>query len=117
MERVRILRGEDASTIDNRVLWVAALDNATKGKGLAAAELRSLRPLVAFYVAITDGTGNVERMLGAHKSFLDAHVGGPDSEMSEVCLEIAREGPRTEADVCDKNGNTLVLTDWSRRCL
>ena len=120
VERVRLLmvkiKGEDASTIDNRVLWVAALDNATKGKGLAAAELRSLRPLVTFYVAITDGTGNVERMLGAHKSFLDAHVGGPDSEMSEVCLEINREGPRTEADVCDKNGNTLVLTDWSRRC-
>jgi hypothetical protein len=116
VERVRILKGEDASTVDNRVLWVAALDNATKGKGLAAAELRSLRPLVTFYVAITDGTGNVERMLGAHKTFLDAHVGGPDSEMSEVCLEIAREGPRTEADVCDKNGHTVVLTDWSRRC-
>ena len=116
VERVRILKGDDASTVDNRVLWVAALDDATKREGLAGAELRSLRPLVTFYVAVTDGTGNVERMLGAHKSFLDAHVGGPDSEMSEVCLEIAREGPRTEADVCGKNGHTLVLTDWSRRC-
>ena len=84
---------------DNRVLWAAALA-FSQGKD-EEADVATLRPLIAFFVAWTDGTGTVERFLGAHASFLDAHVGGDDvvNEAAETCLEIAREGPSTEAEM------------------
>jgi hypothetical protein len=50
---------------------------------------------------------------------LEHHVGAPDSDMSEVCLEVAREGPRTEEEIFTKDRQrpgVLLFTDWSRRC-
>ena len=114
VERTR-RRRQDSDTVDNRLLWVTALE-ASQGQ---QSPLKEFGPLIAFYVAITDGTGNVERLLGMHASFLEHHVGAPDSDMSEVCLEVAREGPRTEEEIFTKDRQrpgVLLFTDWSRRC-
>jgi hypothetical protein len=105
----------DAGTVDNRELWAHAYETSRINGG----PLASFLPLVSFFVSVTDGTGNVERFLGAHAAFLAHHVGAPDDDMSEVCLEIAREGPQTEAQVFYKDSQrpgVLLLTDWSRRC-
>ena len=115
VERERRRRA-DAHTVDNRVVWDAAL---TASEGQDPSPLDGFGPLVAFYVCVTDGTGNVERFLGTHASFLAHHAGGPDTEMSEVCLEIAREGPKTEDEMFTRDiqkPNVLLLTDFSRRC-
>ena len=101
---------------DNRVLWAAALA-ASQGTDMEA-DVAALRPLIAFFVAWTDGTGSVERFLGAHASFLEAHVGGDDvvNDAAETCLEIAREGPSTEAEMFEKVDGVLRFTEFSRSC-
>ena len=98
------------------MLWAAALA-ASQGTDMEA-DVAALRPLIAFFVAWTDGTGSVERFLGAHASFLDAHVGGDDvvNEAAETCLEIAREGPSTEAEMFEKVDGILRFTEFSRSC-
>ena len=101
---------------DNRVLWAAALA-FSQGKD-EEADVATLRPLIAFFVAWTDGTGTVERFLGAHASFLNAHVGGDDvvNDAAETCLEIAREGPSTEAEMFETINGVLRFTESSRSC-
>ncbi len=107
-------RRTDADSVDNRVVWVEAL--AASQGGPSAEHMERLRPLILFYVTITDGTGNVERLLGSHACFLEHHTGGPDGEMAEACLEIAKEAPSTEAEMFRKDGPTLMFTPFSRRC-
>ena len=87
---------------DSRVIWAVAL--ATSQGTDMAADMEALRPLITFFVAWTDGTGSVERFLGAHASFLQAHCGGDDmaSGAAETCLEVAKEGPSTEAEMFGK---------------
>ena len=70
--------------------------------------------LISFYIAIADGTGCVERGLGRHAAFLESHVGGPDNDMAEACLEIAVEGPGEEQDVFQKSGEVFLFTSVSR---
>ena len=72
--------------------------------------------LVEVYVALTDGTGSVERSLGAHASFLDQYQGSPDTFMAKVCLEICWDGPSQEPDLFKRDdGGHLCLNGFSRR--
>ena len=84
--------------MDLRVSWDLAAD-ACPAEPATAKDLAKLDPLISFYIAIADGTGCVERGLGRHAAFLESHVGGPDNEMAEACLEIAVEGPGEEQQV------------------
>ena len=109
-------RREDSATVDNRVLWAAAL----RAPPLDHGESHPLLPftkVVEVYVALTDGTGCVERSLGAHACFLDHHQGSADTVMSEVCLEICRDGPAEEEDLFKPvDGGHFLLNGFSRRC-
>ena len=101
---------------DNRVLWAAALA-ASQGTDLEV-DMQGLRPMIVFFVAWTDGTGSLERSLGVHGVFLEAHCGGDDTVngAAEKCLEIAREGPSTEAEMFEKAGGVLRFIEFSRSC-
>ncbi len=121
---VRKVQRRSAATTDNRVLWMQALAASQGSEALAASQGRevaeymaSLKPLFSFYVAMMDGTGDVERLLGTHAAFLEAHQGSPNDELAEVCLEIAKEGPTTEAAVCtQQEQGHLLLTPFTRQC-
>ncbi len=90
---------------------------ASQGKGPVSADIEQLSPLIHFYVSIMDGTGDVERLLGLHASFLEHHNGDPQNFMAEACLELAHEGPRREHELCDKRDDgTLLLRPFSRSC-
>ena len=106
----------DRATMDNRVLWISAL----RAPPLHHGDTHPLLPftkVVEVYVALTDGTGSVERSLGAHACFLDHHQGSADTVMSEVCLEICRDGPAQEQDLFTTvDGGQLWLNGFSRRC-
>ena len=104
----------DASHVDNRILWAAALA-ASRGEQIEA-DMDALRPLISLVVAWMDGTGTVERNLGLHRTFLEAHEGGGDADAAEACLEIACEGPITEEEIFTKSDGVLRLTDFSRTC-
>ena len=109
-------RREDAATVDNRVLWAAALRAPPLHHG-GSHPLLPFQKVVEVYVALTDGTGSVERSLGAHACFLDHHQGSADTFMSEVCLEICRDGPSEEPDLFKRvDGGHLWLNGFSRRC-
>ena len=107
---------EDRATVDNRVLWASAL----RAPPLHHGESHPLLPftkVVEVYVAMTDGTGSVERSLGTHASFLDHHQGSADTVMSEVCLEICRDGPAEEEDLFKPvDGGHFWVNGFSRRC-
>jgi len=105
--------GRDVKTMDLRVLWDLAADTSPV-EPATAEDLAKLDPLISFYIAIADGTGCVERGLGRHAAFLESHVGGPDNDMAEACLEIAVEGPGEEQQVFQKNGEVLLFTPVSR---
>ena len=104
----------DADHLDNRILWAVAL--ATSRGGPMEADMEAMRPLISFFVAMTDATGQVERSLGLHATFLGAHEGGMESDAAEVCLELASEGPAAEEEIFVKDNGVLRLTDWSRAC-
>jgi len=59
-----------------------------------------LSPVIAFYVSMQDGTGNIERDLGRHANLLAHHVGTApgDQTVLSSCLELALDGPKTEED-------------------
>ena len=77
--------------------------------------MQAFRPMIVFLVAWMDGTGSLERFLGAHAVFLEAHCGGDDivNDTAEKCLEISREGPSTEAEVFEKVGGVLRFIEFS----
>ena len=60
----------------------------------AAPENQWATPVIQLYVSHPDGTGDVERGLGHHAKFRNAHLGAPDSDSKtgssgpELCLEI-----------------------------
>ena len=101
---------------DNRILWARALTAPASSQEHEDA-LSRLRPLIVFYIAYMDGTGDVERLLGRHASFL--HVHHASSEIAEACLEVSScadsEG-LGETWLFQKDGSVLQLTDVSRRC-
>ena len=111
-------RRSDRELVDNRLVWADAFAASQRQN---PSPLADFEQLVAFYVALTDGTGNIERYLGAHASFLKHHEGqvSDESDMCEVCLEIAKEGPQAEEALFTKDKQhpgVLLLTDFSRRC-
>ena len=114
-------RRTDRDLLDNRLVWADAFAASQRQN---PSPLADFEQLVAFYIGLTDGTGNIERYLGAHASFLAHHAGSKaamseDSDMCEICLEIAKEGPQTEEALFTKDERhpgVLLLTDFSRRC-
>ena len=94
---------ELGSDVDRRSLWLDALNEAERSLYPAASQgdVLKLKPIVIFSVSLMGGTGSLERLLGAHVSFLRHHVtsGSPEDDMVEACLEIATEGPKTEDEV------------------
>lgn len=79
VERCRHKRS-DRDTADDRVLWATA---SAAGQGGALAVV-PFGKLVAFYLGLQDGTGSIERFLGAHAAFLAYHRGRPDTEMCAI---------------------------------
>ena len=115
IKHVRTIRNERLPDHkDNRVLWAAALA-ASQGTDMEA-DMEVFRVLISFFVAWTDGTGSVERFLGAHAAFLQAHVGGEANDAGEICLEIAKEGPSTEGEIFENVEGVLRFTEFSRSC-
>jgi hypothetical protein len=104
------LRNDRGSYPDNRVAWWT----------FCAATPDSVWawPVIQFYVSHPDGTGDVERGLGRHAKFRDAHVGAPDGQggsIAELCLEIRIDSPQSELELCTSAGDgTLLLTGLSR---
>ena len=116
VERLR-RQSTEQQPLDSRRLWCMALA-ASRG-GSQEKNVHTYAPLITFFASITDGTGSVERFLGTHAAFLNHHVGGPDHEMAAICVEVAREGPTSENEICAKESDrpeVLLLTEWSRRC-
>jgi hypothetical protein len=76
---------------DNRRVWAYIARQA---------RFAWLSPVIAFYVSMQDGTGNIERNLGMHANFLAHHVGAApgDQTVLSSCLELALDGPKTEED-------------------
>ncbi len=107
---------------DNRILWAKSLTAPVASQELQDL-LHSLRPLIFFYLAFMDGTGDVERLLGRHSGFLAVHRG--ESDIAEACLEVAvwsdtiaaASQESDEAMLFKKTEDgTLQFTDFSRRC-
>lgn len=98
VERVR--RDTPTMSADGRAAWAGAL--ATSPGRWAPYE-----SVVQLYLSATGGTGIAERLVGAKSAFLQSHTGGPDNEMAAVCLEIAREGPASEAECFEKNADVM----------
>lgn len=99
-------------SVDNRRVWARLVLLPDTHAAKRAAE--ELELLIRFYVSISDGTGDVERILGRHASFLACH--GPGA-LSEACAELVTEGPASEEAVGTHGEQRhLLLTDFSRRC-
>jgi len=115
---VRGVRGEGK---DNRLLWAGALRGPVASQDLE--ELyHELRPLIVFYIAFMDGTGDVERLLGRHAGFLERH--GSEGCIAEACLEVsvwadavpAASQEPDERMMFTKAGGKLQFTEFSKRC-
>jgi len=120
--RRRLAREAGAATeagsteVDNRRVWFEVLRRSGP-----VGEHAWLAPVLAFYASLLDGTGDVERGLGRHASFLSHHQGAPtgsDMSATEICLEIAVEGPQQDEEVAaqSKEHGTLLFTPFSRAC-
>ena len=99
-----------AATPDNRIAWATFCATTP--------ETQWVLPVIQMYVSHTDGTGDVERGLGRHAKFRDAHVGAPDGaggSTPELCLEIHIDGPQEAAELFTRSDRgTLLLNDFSR---
>ena len=116
----RALANQESSqkSLDNRVPWARFLAHLDQLQD--ADKHRWVTPVVRFYLSFMDGSGDVERSLGKHAAFLNAHVGaaeGDEVSMTEVCLEVASEGPAKEEEMFTQtSGGALLLTDFTRQC-
>lgn len=97
--------------VDNREVWALLLAQSV--------DFKWALPIIQFYVAHPDGTGDIERGLGEHARFRDSHRGapdGPDLSATEMCLEIKQDGPQVASQVFVQGPDgTLLLTDFSRQ--
>ena len=105
------LRSASGAYPDNRVVWSTFC--------AATPDSKWALPVIQLYVSHPDGTGDVERGLGRHAKFRDAHVGAPDasggSSGPELCLEIRVDGPQDMTELfTSADDGTLLLTDFSR---
>ena len=99
---------------DNRMIWATFC--------AATPESQWALPVIQLYVSHPDGTGDVERGLGRHARFRDAHVGAPDADGTngssgpELCLEVRIDGPQDVSELFSTSDDgTLLLTDFSRK--
>ena len=104
------LQGSSADTPDNRVTWATFCATTPENQWAL--------PVIQMYVSHPDGTGDVERGLGRHAKFRDAHVGAPDGaggSTPELCLEIRIDGPQDVTELFTRSDSgTLLLNDFSR---
>lgn len=95
---------------DNRIVWATFC--------AATPESQWALPVIQMYVSHPDGTGDVERGLGQHAKYRDAHVGAPDGEggsTPELCLEIRADGPQDVTELFARQADgTLLLNEFSR---
>ena len=103
--------------VRNRAIWAVALAAAQGPRPIrGAVDLMWAEPALRFYWSYKDGTGDVERLLGAHKRFQTSHPGSSQvDDSTEVCLELCAEGPQHEREVAAQGG-VLLLTEFSREC-
>ena len=103
-----------SATIDNRLVWRAALGSVSVPSSLA--------PAVRFYLATWDGTGAIERGLGQAVAIPTQHVGQRarsclDADVYSALLELHLDGPQAEEVVFTKSSDgVLPLTDFLRAC-
>ena len=104
------LQKSSVDTPDNRIVWATFC--------AATPDAQWALPVIQLYVSHPDGTGDVERGLGCHAKFRDAHGGAPDgagSSTPELCLEIRMDGPQDVTDLFTRSdGGTLLFTEFSR---
>ena len=104
------LQGSSADIPDNRITWATFC--------AATPEAQWALPVIQLYVSHPDGTGDVERGLGRHAKFRDAHLGTPDGtggSTPELCLEIRIDGPQDVAELFTRSDSgTLLLNEFSR---
>ena len=103
-----------SATIDNRLVWRAALGSVSFPSSLA--------PAVRFYLATWDGTGAIERGLGQDAAIQQQHVGQRarsclDADVYSALLELHLDGPQAEEAVFTKSSDgVLHLTNFSQAC-
>ena len=68
------IRERSSPTMDNRCLWARLLSLPPDDPAQPLVLRRQL--LIRFYLSLSDGTGDVERLLGRHAAFLAAHGPG-----------------------------------------
>ena len=115
--RVAISARASASTPDADLVYRLAWRAAMHAAGFPAPMIKVVR----FYLATWDGTGAVERGLGADAALQNAHVGqharnDVDAEVYSALTEMHSDGPQTEPEMFTSTDGVLHLTDFSRAC-
>ena len=110
----------DKQRPDGREIMARWLDPVQVGQCFPGVEFTALPLCIRFYVAVEDGTSNVERSLGRLEDVLEKHCGPLEDSGATAahCLELNVDGPRTESEIAvrlDPRG-PLVLTDFGREC-
>lgn len=85
---------------DNRSAWRTIFDPKVTSN-LCSAPLVVLPSMISVYLSAMDGTGQVERDLGALSNILAKHSGPGDldGDMVPWCVEVYLDGPAQEADL------------------
>ena len=94
-------RRKAGTYVDNRVLWARTLETTFLNKVSSFGRMHVLSGLVVIYLAAMDGTGDVERNLGALLRVLEAHAGplSEDGEVASALTEILLDGPDDETSL------------------
>jgi len=128
----------DSPSFDNRATWADSLTKDFQAKATQNSTFVVLPAIVAFYLSIEASSCQNERDLGLAKTISNAQCGANQStsHLIGACLELIRDGPQSEEDVCTrplnlnvpssdvafgtisvagiKSAPNLLLTNWSR---
>ena len=118
--RVAISARRNVSTTDADLEYRLAWRAAMHASGFPAPMIKVVR----FYLATWDGTGAIERGLGADDAIQNAHVGRRarndlDADVYSALLEMNLDGPQTEPEMFIASASTpgvFHLADFSRAC-
>ena len=106
--------------VDNRVAWSWLLRPRMRQEICSTLQWSAeLQMLIAFYVSMVEGTGDVERQLGRMVTILKEHSGPlrEDGETVHALLEVQLDGPRKESDIFYKDdGGPWHMTEFGREC-
>ena len=109
-----------SQSVDNREIMARWLEPAHVDRYFPGETFRALPSCIRFYIAMEDGTANVERSLGGVAKALEKHSGPVDDSGSLVAdaLELKLDGPREESEIAVRidPGGPLTLTDFGREC-